>query len=96
MSSMPIFKLAEEAGVKKEMLDTLKSVMAEHSGESNKKFGPEELFFAIQMGMADANVPDNFEYRSWFTLARAYMYGFLMGKSIVREMEGKSNVETKS
>lgn len=91
-----VFDLAEQVGVKKELLDTLKAIMEEHKGQTmDRKFGPDELYFAINMGLSDAGAPNNFEYKQWYTIAKAYLYAFMIGKAIVREMENK-NVEVKA
>lgn len=90
MNQLQVFGMAEKVGIKKEMMQTLKDVMESHKDTKGpKKFGPEELFYVFQMGLADAKAPDNFTYTSWFTLAKAYLYGYLLGKAIVREMERK-------
>jgi hypothetical protein len=89
-----IFEMADKLGVKKDMIDTIKAVLAEHKNVDPmiRKFGPEELYFALHMGLADSGVPNNFTYRSSFTLGRAYLFAYLLGRAVIKESERK-NVE---
>lgn len=89
-----IFEMADKLGVKKEMIETIKAVLAEYKKVDpvQRKFGPEELYFALHMGLADSGVPNNFTYRSSFTLGRAYLFAYLLGRAVIKESENK-NVE---
>ncbi len=90
-----IFEMADKIGVKKDMVDTIKAVLAEHKNVNPtvRKFGVDELYFALHMGLCDSGVPDNFLYRSTFTIGRAYLFAYILGRAILKESE-KKNVET--
>jgi hypothetical protein len=89
-----IFELADKMGVKEEMLSLIKFCLAMHKGEDPMKiqFGPEELFCGMHTGLQDAGVPANFQFRSRFALGRAHLFGYLLGRMIMKESENK-NVE---
>jgi hypothetical protein len=96
VSPNQIWYLAEKVGVKPQMINMIKYCLGINTDKSTKlikQFGPEEIFYALHQGMTDAGVGDNFNFRSNFTLARAYLYGFLVGKYITKE-RGNRNVET--
>lgn len=90
-----IFELADKFGVKKEMIKLIKFCINLHgqTPPAQVKFGAEELFFAMQTGMQDAGVPENFQFRGRPTLGRGHLFGFLLGRMILKESEN-SNVET--
>jgi len=90
-----IFDLADKFGAKKEMIALIKFCLDMHKGTDPMaiKFGPEELFCGIHTGLQDAGVPRNFQFRSRFSLGRAYLFGYLLGRMIMKESENKNYVE---
>lgn len=76
------FEMAEKAGVKKELLETIKIVIQQYQGEMPDAFGPEELYFMFDQGLLQAGLKPNFDVKSIAMLCRAYMHGYAIGKTI--------------
>lgn len=77
-----VFEIAEKIGIKKDMLACLNDLIQHQKANKSNKFGPEELYFALQIGMMDAETKDNYEYHTIIPIAKAYLYGYLLGKAV--------------
>jgi hypothetical protein len=84
-SKPKVVELAENAGIKDDMLETVHELMKMYSGKTPKDFSVEEFYYMFEAGMHKAGVKNNFRLKSLMKLCHAYLYGYSLGRVITKD-----------